>query len=340
MTSRELVIRTLNQEPVPRAPRDLWAPVGAAWLPADELAEINVRYPSDIVTIESPIQAGKRLHAKQGKAGEYTDAWGCVWQEGEAGAPPQLKHAPLTEASKLAAYQPPAALLEHGRFTRANKTCSTTSRFVLAWSEVRPLDRLRMLCGESALVHLARGKDGIRKLLATLHESACKELERWAATEVDAVAFRDDWGTSDGLLVSPEMWRDLFRPLYREYCNILHAKDKFVFFLSGGNILDIFGDLVKLEIDAIHCQFDLMNPQRLAKRYRGRITFWGGMDPQQLREPGTPNQFRESVLAVRRLFDFGSGGVIAQCPWEPGVRLQTIAAFFEHWLSPLPMHAG
>ena len=159
-----------------------------------------------------------------------------------------------------------------------------------------------------------------------LHEFACKEIELWAETEVDGVAFRDDWGTADGLLISPEMWRELFRPLYREYCKILHAKDKFVFFHSDGNILDIFGDLVKVGVDAIHCQLHLMNVERLAKRYRGRVTFWGGMDRRRLQEPGTAEEFREAVLAIRRALDYGGGGVIAQCQWDPGVRLQTVAA--------------
>ncbi len=82
----------------------------------------------------------------------------------------------------------------------------------------------------------------------------------------------------------------------------------------------------------------LMDVERLAKRFRGRVTFWGEMDRQRLHNPGTPDEFRKAVLAVRKALDFGSGGVIAQCQWDPGVRIQTIATFFEQWLVPLPMH--
>jgi hypothetical protein len=188
-------------------------------------------------------------------------------------------------------------------------------------------------------VDLARGTKDIRGLLAMLHDFSCKELELWANTDVDGVVFHDDWGTADGLLIAPEMWRDMFRPLYRDYCKILHAKDKFVFFHSDGHILDILGDLVRAGVDAIHCQQQLMGIERLAKRFRGRVTFWGEMDRQRLRNPGPPEEFRDAVLAVRRALDFGSGGVIAQCEWEPGIRIQTITAFFEQWLAPLQMHA-
>jgi uroporphyrinogen decarboxylase len=339
MTSRELVVRTLNHEPVPRVPRDLWLPVGESSLRPDELAEINVRYPSDIVQPEVTPAQGKKSSGKATKTGDYTDAWGCVWHGDPAGGPPELKLSPLGEAEKIASYQPPPDLLDRSRLAKVNKSCLATDRFVLAWSEVRPFDRLRFLRGsEPALVDLARGTQEFRGLLAMLHDTACKEIELWAETDVDGVAFRDDWGTAEGLLIAPEMWREIFRPLYREYCRILHAKDKFVFFHSNGNIWDILGDLVKVGIDAVHMQMHLMDVERLAKRLRGRLTFWGEMDPQRLHEPGPTEEFHEAVQAVRKALDFGSGGVIAQCQWEPGVRVQTIATFFEQWLAPLPMH--
>jgi uroporphyrinogen decarboxylase len=338
MTSRELVIKTLNHQPVPRVPRDLWISCGEDSLRADELAEMTVRYPSDILTVESAPSHGKRSQGKPGKADNFTDVWGCVWRLGDDEAA-ELKSSPLADASRIASYRPPAELLDRSRFIKANKTCPATNRFVLAWSEVRPFDRVQLLCGrDAALAGLARGTKETGSLLAMLHELACKELELWAESEVDGVAFRDDWGSPDGLRIAPEVWRDLFRPMYRDYCKILHAKDKFAFFHCEGDVSDIFGDLVKLDIDAIHAQLRLMNIERLAKRYRGRITFWGEIDRQQLQNPGTADEFRETVLALRRALDFGHGGVIAQCAWDQGVRLQTVAAFFEQWLVPLPMH--
>jgi len=335
MTSRELVIKTLNHSPVPRTPRDLWIPAGIDASRSDDLAEMNVRYPSDIVTPETAPAHGKRSQGKPGRMGEHTDAWGCVWQVVEDGAPPKLKFAPLAESGKTSSYQPPTELLERARFAKVNKICPTTNRFVLAWSEVRPFDRLRFLRGDAALVDLARGTKDIRALLAMLHDFACKELAHWAATEVDGVVFRDDLGSPEGLLIAPEMWRELFKPMYRDYCKILHAHDKFAFFYSEGDISDVFGDLVKLEIDAIHSELRLMNVERLAKRYRGRVTFWGGMDQERLLNPGTSEEFRDAVLAVRKALDFGLGGVIAQCLWDRNVRLQAVAAFFEQWLAPV-----
>ena len=212
MTSRELVIKTLNHEPVPRVPRDLWISADEESSRADELAEMNVRYPSDILTLKLAAQPGKRPQTKPVKGGEYTDVWGCIWRVGEEAAA-ELKSSPLADAAQIASYYPPAELLDHSRFAKANKVCPTTSRFVLARSEVRPFDRLRFLRGyDAAMVDLARGMKETRSLLAMLHDVACKELELWAATEVDGVVFRDDWGSPDGLLISPEMWREPVPP--------------------------------------------------------------------------------------------------------------------------------
>ena len=156
MTLRELVIKTLNHEPAPRVPRDLWIPASEEAGRADELAEMGLRFPSDIVRPDGVPAHAKKAQSKSSKAEEFTDLWGCVWQVGAPGSPPELKHSPLSDLGKVASYQPPAELLERSRFARVNKSCLATNRFVLAWSEVRPFDRLRFLRGsEAALVDLA-----------------------------------------------------------------------------------------------------------------------------------------------------------------------------------------
>ncbi len=336
MTSRELVINTLNHEAAPRSPRDLWISPGMESTHADAIEEIGIRFPIDIVPPEVGTPQGRRPQGKSHKAGVFTDAWGCGWQIAAKGTLPVLSFSPLAEPGNAADYHPPLELLEAGRFAKVNRSCEETNRFVLAASDTRPFDRLRYLRGESALVELARGTKEIRALLAMLHDFSCKELEIWANTEVDGVVFRDDLGGDDSLLIAPEMWREIFKPLYRDYCKILHARDKFVFFGSQGNIIDIFGDLIKIGVDAVHSQVLKMDVEKLAKRYRGRVTFWGEFDLNALGAPDAC-KVREGLLKIRRALDYGRGGVIVQCRWTPDISLQTIAALFEQWLTPLSM---
>jgi uroporphyrinogen decarboxylase len=318
----------------------LWPSPSVEASRADDLAELNLRYPSDIIAPEFKYPPGKKSQGKPYREGEYTDAWGCTWRVVQDGTAGEIKVSPLSDLGELADYKPPLELLDAGRFAKVNRGCETTSRFVLARTEVRPFERLSALHGmEATLADLAHDARPIRGLLAILHDYYCREIEMWAGTEVDGVAIRDDWGALDSLRVPPAMWREVFRPLYREYCKILRAKDKFVFFQSDGNISDIFSDLVQIGVDAIHAQWGAMNLERLAKRFRGQVTFWGGLDEPRLLQGGSLEEIRQSAQRVRKILDYSNGGVIAQCPWESGASIRSLVAVFEQWLLPLPMHA-
>jgi len=341
MTSRDLVIAALNHEPTDRVPRDLWIMPGVATSRADEVAEVGVRYPSDIVRPDFKYPPGKLTKGKPYKVGQYTDAWGCTWHVKQPGTRGEVPMPPLSDPGKIDSFTPPVEILSASRLAQANRSCTSTSRFVLAWTDVRPFERLQALRGtEATLSDLAQGAKRIGKLTAMLHDFFCREMEMWADTDVDGVAFQDDLGSAEGLLLDRKTWRDVFGPLYRDYCEILHAKDKFAFFLSSGNIYEIFGDLVKVGADAINCPLSVMNLERLAKRYRGQVTSWGEIDRQRIMPQGTREEVREAVLDLRKALDFGSGGVIAQCRWSPDVPMRNVVAVFEQWLMPLPMHVN
>jgi uroporphyrinogen decarboxylase len=341
MTSRELLIRTLNQEPVERAARDLWVAPQVESAAQDDVAEVNVRFASDIVRPDFVYPPGKRSKGKPQRDSAYCDAWGCIWHVAGPGERPQLQSPPLADAADVAQYQAPHEILEKANFDRVNSFCASTSRFVVGVTEVRPLLRLLCLRGhEAALADLAGDAPQVRDLLAVLHQFHCRELQLWAGTDVDAVLIHDDWGTAEGLRTAADVWRELFRPLYREYVKIVHGGDKFVFFQSAGNIASIFSDLVRLQVDTVRADFHLMNLTRLAQRYRGRITFSVGVDPRQVLAQGSPAAVREAVGELRRTLDFGAGGVIAHCRWDADVPFKNVIAYFEQWMAPMPMHAG
>jgi uroporphyrinogen decarboxylase len=335
MTSRDRVIRTLHHQTVDRTPRDLWVAPAVEMLREDEVAEMTFRYPPDVIRPEFHAPKGNRAQGTPYEAGQYTDAWGCVWQVAKRGLVGEVKGHPLADLSHLDGFRPPWELLEKANLAPVNRSAAATSRFVLAWSEVRPFERLQFLHGPAAVrADLDAGAGAIRGLLAMIHEFSCREAQLWAGSDVDGVALRDDWGSNHSLLVPLDIWRDLFKPLYRQYAEILHARDKFVLFHSDGNITEILGDLVEIGIDAVNAELSLMDLESLAEKFRGRITFWGEIDRQRILPFGTPEEVRAAVRRVRTALDFGRGGVMAQCKWGAGVPFQNVAAVFEQWLAP------
>jgi hypothetical protein len=265
-------------------------------------------------------------------AGTHVDAWGCVWHVGEPGVIGEVKKCPLEDWSALGSYQAPWELLEGADLSDVNRSCNENDHFMLVGTETRPFERMQFLRGtENLFLDLAYGVPEVYKLRGMLHDFFVREMRMWADTEVDGVSFMDDWGSQSALLISPDMWREFYKPLYKDYCDILHEKGKFVFFHSDGNIQSIYPDLIEIGIDALNSQLFCMDIEGMAEKYKGKITFWGEIDRQNILPFGTPEDVRKAVRRVRSAMDDGKGGVIAQCEWGTKDPFANVEAVFDEW---------
>lgn len=333
MNSRERVIRTLEFEIPDRAPRDLWALPGIRMFREDELNGMLERFPPDLASPKVRYGRGERERGTLGELGSYVDAWGCVWHVAEPGVVGEVKKPPLADWAALAQFEPPYEILEDADLSQVNRSCAETDRFVLAGTTVRPFERMQFLRGSEALyLDLGYGPAELSTLRDIVHEFSIRELEMWVTTDVDGISFMDDWGTQHHLLISPEQWRSFFKPLYKDYCDLIHSAGKFVFFHSDGHIAAIYPDLIEIGVDAVNSQLFCMDIEVLGRRFKGQITFWGELDRQHILPFGTPEEIRAAVRRVRAALDNGRGGVFAQCEWGNDVSAENVAAVFEAWL--------
>lgn len=333
MTSRERVIKTLTFDSPDRAPRHLWALPGVGMYRADELALICEKYPGDIGGPSCRYGVGKRASGNPSQVGEYVDEWGSVWHVGEPGVVGEVKEYPLADWSALDSYSIPSELLDDGDFSQVNVSCSESDLFMLAGTQARPFERMQFLRGtENLFMDLAYGLPEVYRLRDMLHDYFLREMEMWAKTDVDGIQFMDDWGTQTSLLISPNQWREFFKPLYKDYCDIAHAAGKYVFFHSDGYIESIYPDLIEIGVDAVNSQLFCMDIEGLGEKYKGRITFWGEMDRQRILSFGTPEDVRAGVRRVRAALDDGRGGVIAQCEWGTKDPFENIDAMYDEWM--------
>lgn len=332
MTSRERMIRTLRFQSPDRFPRDLWALPAAQMKYGEDIQKMTREFPMDI---GRPPYTPSRMPCEQGNAGldlDYTDAWGCVWRAKEVGVIGEVLKAPLEDWSSLATYQPPFEILGKG-MERVNQACAESDLFMLGCGVPRPFERMQFLRGtERLFMDLAYGVAEVYQLRDMVHEFYCREMELWAATDVDGVMFMDDWGTQQSLLIAPNMWQELFKPLYRDYVAIAHSKGKFVFMHSDGMIEAIYPDLVEIGVDAVNSQLFCMDIERLGRDFGGKITFWGEIDRQGLLPFGTAEEVRAGVeRVVKALGDF-NGGLIAQCEWGADVSSTNVRSVFQTFL--------
>ena len=253
----------------------------------------------------------------------------------EDGVVGEVKNPPLADWSALDALRPPDEILELADLSRVDAGCAATDKFVKAGTTVRPFERMQFLRGsENLLMDLAWGVPEVMRLRDLVHEFFLREIELWTQTDIDAISFMDDWGSQDRLLISPAMWREIFKPLYSDYVNLIHGAGKNVFFHSDGHIFAIIPDLIEIGVDALNSQLFCMDIEEIGRRFRGQITFWGEIDRQRALPFGTTEEVRAAVRRVRAALDDGSGGVIAQCEWGNDVSAENVAAVFETWLEP------
>lgn len=335
MTSRERVRRALTFQNPDRAPRQLWNLPGVRMFQEKDLLEVKENYPPDFGSADFTFGIGKLFSGTPNEVGSYRDEWGSIWHMAEPGVAGEVKEPVLADWAALDHFRPPYEILEGADLSRVNGSYAASSLWTNCPTSLRPFERMQFLRGTEALMmDMAWGRAEFFKLRDMVHEFFLTELDMWLKTDLDGISFMDDWGSQQNLLISPKMWREYFKPLYAEYCRRAHAAGKMVFMHSDGQISSIYPDLIEIGINAVNSQLFCMDIEELARKHKGKITFWGEIDRTWILSRGSVEDVRAAVRRVRRALDDDSGGVIAQCEWGMGMPRANIEAVFETWLEP------
>jgi hypothetical protein len=335
MTARERVKATLQFNEPDRVPRDVWSLPYVNLFQQKELDRLKSRYPMDISSSQPSPGWDDKVVQATATAGSYGDDWGSVWQVGEPGVVGEVKKPAIQDWSALKSFSPPWHLIDSRDKAFVDAACDRSDLFMLSDVTARPFERLQFLRGSQNLFYdIGENREEMYELLALVHEFYLADIAWWCSTHVDAVFFMDDWGSNSSLLINPKTWRKVFKPLYQEYCDIIHAAGKFAFFHTDGNIETIFGDLVEIGIDAVNSQLFAMDIEALAEKFRGKITFWGEIDRRTVLPFGTEEDVRQAVRRVQSALAGARGGIIAQCEWGKNNPAANIEAVFEAWQDP------
>lgn len=334
MTSRERMYRTLEFNHPDRVPRDLWMiPIATIEHGAETLKAFRQRWPGDIIQCSAGKPRALRGYGDMTELGDSMDEWGCKFHNIYRGIMGEVKEPLVDDWSKLDLVQPPRELLQVD-IAAANAFCRSSDQFILASGWGRTWERIQFLRGtENVMMDLAEESPEFFELLNRVHTFYRDQFAAWAQTECDALVHMDDWGSQRALLISPDQWRRIFKPLYAEYVQIAHARKKKFFLHSDGQIQAIYPDLIEIGVDAVNSQLFCMDIEELGRTARGKITFWGEIDRQHILPWGTPEEARAAVRRVAenlRPKDTG-GGVIAQFELTSKAKLANAEAIYEEW---------
>jgi uroporphyrinogen decarboxylase len=132
---------------------------------------------------------------------------------------------------------------------------------------------------------------------------------------VDVVEYGNDYGTQQGMLMSPEMFRKHFKPREARMFEVIRSRTNAkIFYHSCGGIFDIIGDMIDAGMDILnplqpHAKG--MAPERLVAEFGNDVSFCGGIDVQHLLPCGTPDEVRDETRRVVSILNQHGGYILA-----------------------------
>jgi hypothetical protein len=195
-------------------------------------------------------------------------------------------------------------------------------------------ERLWSLRGmENILCDFYENPEAVHRLMDALSDFYAGWIRR-AGRElgVNAIYTTDDIGMQTGPMFSPDVFRTFFKPRYKRLIAAAHESGMHFWLHTCGDVRPFLEDFIEIGLDVIHpIQKYTMDEREVAARFGGRLSFWLGMDVQQILPRGTPDDVRREVRFLIDTFDRPEGGcmITAGNGITPDVPVENLRAFYD-----------
>jgi len=252
----------------------------------------------------------------KGNVEYYDDVWGNIWHRiiGMSVGGEVYKPA-IEDWSMLKDYKFPN-LAAPSLFKKAREIFSNDeNRYHLAFLPGFPFSICRYLRKMEVYFQDLIAQ---REYIDELHNHVTSLLEEvikgFADAGADGIIFCEDWGTQERLLISPEMWREIFKPLFVRLCDTAHKVGLHVIMHSCGYIWEIIEDLAEVGVNCF--QFDqpaLYGLERLSKKLQNlKVCLFSPVDIQRILPTGNRELILTEAHRMVKLFGGKHGGFIAK----------------------------
>jgi len=203
--------------------------------------------------------------------------WGFKWERLDGGLLMGKPERPVIESwDKLAGFKTPDARAP-GRFAHVPEIMGRygADRYYKANFTLSGFAVISMLRGFSdACEDFYTERENLSALTDMVFGFERAVIRQAAEHGFDAVGLADDWGTQSSLFISPDMWRGVFKPRYKESIELAHSLGLHVYLHSCGYIFDIIGDLTEIGLDILNPgQPDVNGIEAMGNEFGGRICF-------------------------------------------------------------------
>lgn len=340
MLSKERVLRAVDHQEADRAPFGIFGtnPENEErirrYMGLSSIEEMYRKIGIDIWYINPPL---KYIGEQRYYLGEEADYWGIpdsVYKDGDS----SMK-CPLSDVSSIdevESYKWPSV----DNFSGEDlwKEFDIHSDFAIIGGVWAPIfHNMTWLCGfENTLINLKLqpeiSKELIRRITDFWVDYTRKTLELGKG-KVDIVQNCNDFGTQNGMIMSPKTFREFFKPALKRLYDVIKKYDVKVMQHSCGAIASIIPDLIEIGVDIINpVQVSAagMDIEDLAKKFGAEITFFGGIDTQHLLPEGPIEKVREVTRRTIDIFRKNGGYILAASQGlEPDIPVEHILAMYD-----------
>ena len=123
-----------------------------------------------------------------------------------------------------------------------------------------------------------------------------------------------DFGTQTGLFISPQAYRELYKPFHTQVNDFIHQHSNWKIFIhSCGAVKELIPEFIEAGFDILNpvqCSAAGMDPRELTETFGQDVIFWGGgVDTQKTLPFGTPEQVYDEVRQRIEIFNNPTGMV-------------------------------
>jgi len=125
-----------------------------------------------------------------------------------------------------------------------------------------------------------------------------------------------DFGTQNGPFISPDMYREFYKPFHKKINDWVHQHTPWkTFYHSCGSVVAFLDDFVEAGVDILNpvqTSAKDMDPKMLKEKYGDKLVFWGGgVDTQKTLPFGTEEEVKKEVKERCLIFRKGGGYVFS-----------------------------
>ena len=255
------------------------------------------------------VQAGMGCQSESGDAD--LSEWGYRWERVDA-TMGQPKRPAITRWDELDNFKAPDPCRE-GRFNYLSETRERyRDRFVVAGLGISGFTVMSFIAGFANLLEgFYTEREKVERLADIVFGYEIELIRRAAGFGADAVGFADDWGSQNGLFISPGLWRSFFLPRYAEQFGLARSLGMRVMFHSCGDVLEIIPDFFDAGVDILNVsQPNLYDIAALGETFGGKRCFMCPVSYQTTSISGGPDEIRLDVASLIKHLGGKGGGLI------------------------------